>query len=196
MNLVPQDNFKSSLYNIKLNNNNNLDLNNNQTDTLDFKKELKVFKSILTKMKSKTKFQNNEISSTNLLNMFHDNNIIFPLEKISQILIFLDLNPQGFSFRELIEKIDEAKISNEEIKVKDINTGIEKIRDTLFLSEKTPKDLFEIVTNSKFISKEDFIKVIKNLQPNFSEILLSSIFAFFSKNTKLIRIDDLIPHFL
>jgi hypothetical protein len=193
-NLVHQENFNSSVYNTNLNNN-NLEINN-KTDTIDFMKELKVFKSILTKIKGKSKFQYNEISSINLINILHDNNIIFPLEKISQILIFLDLNPQSFSFRDLIEKIEEAKVSHEEINIKDINVGIERIRDALFLSEKTPKDLFEMITNSKFISKEQFIKLMKNLQPNFSEILLSSIFSFFSKNTKLTRIDDFIPHFL
>ena len=164
-------------------------LSQNKLEINDLKKEIKTLRLILTKLKSKLK-PNHQMMYNDFINILHDNNILFPTDKLCQVLNFLNINPQSFSLKDLSETLEETKISLNEITSNDINSGLERIRDILFLSEKTPKELYDMVSNTLFLTKDQFIKVIKLLQPNFNDLLLGTIFCYYTKMTKFMRIND------
>lgn len=170
-------------------NNFEINLSQNKLEINDLKKEIKTLRLILTKLKSKLK-PNHQMMYNDFINILHDNNILFPTDKLCQVLNFLNINPQSFSLKDLSETLEETKISLNEITSNDINSGLERIRDILFLSEKTPKELYDMVSNSLFLTKDQFIKVIKLLQPNFNDLLLGTIFCYYTKMTKFMRIND------
>lgn len=181
---------ETALMNLNSNLKTNFDfMKKNKIELSDIMKEIKSLRLILTKLKSKPK-QNQEITLNDFLNFLHDSNFLFPADKLCQVMNFLELNHQCFTLKDLSEKLDDTRISLNEISSSDIRAGVERIRDILFLSEKTPKELYDLVSNSLFLTKDQFVKVIKYLQPNFNEILLGTIFSYQTKLTKFMRIND------
>lgn len=183
------DNVNQTNQITNLNNKIEYNMDSSKIEVTDLKKEIKSLRLIWNKLKSKPK-PNQEMTYNDFINFLLDSNILFPADILCQVLIYFELNPQSFTIKDLNERLEEAKISQSEISNFDIKAGIERISDILFLSEKTPKELYEMVSNTLFLSKDQFVNVIKHLQPNFNDILLVTIFSYYTKMTKFMRIND------
>ena len=124
-------------------------------------------------------------------------NIKYPVEKIIKLLKFLDLDPDKFSLNSMNTNLIgfniinlACKIINNEIFTDDILNGIFSIKDAIFLSEKTPDELFSYYGSNKIIYRENFVKLIKTLNDNLTEVLIDAIFTYLTKMERPLSIED------
>ena len=175
-----------------------LEVKDKSSDLNEIKREIKIIKYVFPQILQKNRAKQEQlITYRELMPCLKEFNIKYPVEKIIKLLKFLDLDPDKFSLNSMNTNLIgfniinlACKIINNEIFTDDILNGIFSIKDAIFLSEKTPDELFSYYGSNKIIYRENFVKLIKTLNDNLTEVLIDAIFTYLTKMERPLSIED------
>ena len=164
----------------------------------EIKNEIKTIKLVIEKIKLKNSTRMDQIITSNELSkILKDFTIAFPIEKINQILIYLELNPLSFNISDFCQNLKTCKILGREICTDEIITIILKLKDIIytlggeqFFFGNTPRE-------TDTLSKMKFINLLKSreVNVNYSEEILEEVFIYLTKTEKDLTIQEFRKHF-
>ena len=170
----------------------NQNLNNQKVTLKQIENEIKTIKTIQESLifNNKTRLEQ-KISLNEFLNILRGFDIVYPRNKINQILQFIDIeNPNSFTLQEFNDKMNNCKILLSEMKTSDITEQFLKLKDIIYAAG-GQRFLFK---DKNSISKNEFINLFLG-QTNFSEETLNAIYFFLIKSDRNFTVQDYKKYF-
>lgn len=201
--------FKNNMFNNNKYSNNNLstnvkvnlksgDVENTSQKTVkleDIKTEIITIKTVASNIRDKYSVRLNQVISSNeFCNILREFSIIYPLEKVNDILSFLELDSRFFTLVNFFKNIDNCKILVNETLTEDIVKAIKKIRDVCY-SNGGKQFFFPNFPEKQVISKEDFLKKVRSQLKTFAEELCLGVFYYITKMDRDMTYKDYVNYF-
>ena len=167
-----------------------------ETNLNNVKPELITIKSIAQKIKEKNAIMMNQIiSSIEFMNILRNYSVVYPHNKIIQVLNYLELEPKFFTLSNFFKKLDNCKILTSETLTDDIINAIKQIKDIVYTNG-GPSFFFENydqLNNKKKdykINKKEFVNKIKSKLIKFSDEFLEAVFFYITKMDRDMNFTD------
>lgn len=137
------------------------------------------------------------ISSNEFSKILRDFSIVIPIEKIDQLLTYLEINPFTFSLNEFNKNLQKCKILASEISTEDTISIFIKLKDIIYT---LGGEAFFFTNNSspnETLSKKKFVALLKSKEKNvnYSEEILEAVFNFLTKTDRNMTLEEFRKHF-
>lgn len=176
-------------------NRNNESLNTKNISLEEVKTEVITIKTVAGNIKDRYSVRLGQIiSDREFASILRDFSIIYPLEKIDDILVFLELDPRFFTLINFFKNLDNCKILVNETLTNDIVKAIKKIKDIAYANG-AHKFFFPQFPNNQSISKTEFIKKVRTHFKAFSEDLCLGVFYYITKMDRDMTYSDYLKYF-
>jgi hypothetical protein len=150
------------------------------------------------------------ISYNELANILRDFSIIIPIEKINQILTYLEINKNSFSLNDISNELKKCKFMSSETSTDEIINIIFKLKDIIFtlggesfffnsnLNTNTNLTSSEGIKEKDSLSKKKFISFLKAKEVNvqYTEEILETVFNFLTKTERNLSLEEFKKHFI
>ena len=177
---------------LEINHENDIDIFGNYKDIDAIKSMISNIKLIIPELKQKyltTLSQN--ISSYEFLNILKKYEISYLKKDLDNLLIFLGIKDiNAFSLEEFFFFVNNCKVIETKMRVKDLNLIIDKLKDIIFINGGV-NFLFK---NCKNLNCDNFIKIIKE-KSEYDSAILKDIFYYMVKSDREFTLDDYFKFF-
>lgn len=137
------------------------------------------------------------ISSNEFSKILRDFSIVIPLEKINQLLTYLEINPFTFSLSEFNQNLQKCKILASEITTEETINIFIKLKDIIYTLGGEAFFFGSNTSPSDSLSKKKFVALLKSkeINVNYSEEILEAVFNFLTKTERNLSLDEFRKHF-
>lgn len=168
--------------------------NDNKEISLDqVKSEIITIKTIFPRFKDKFAVRMNQVvCSLEFSNMLREFSIVYPIDKINEILYFLELEPNYFSLKDFMTNLNNCKILVSETLTDDIIKLIKRIKDVVYTNGGR---LFFFPNKNDTVSKDFFIKKVKSTLKDLSDDVILAVYYYITKMERDMTLTDYIKYF-
>ncbi len=138
------------------------------------------------------------ISSNEFSKILRDFSIVIPLEKINQLLIYIDINPFTFTLNEFHRNLQKCKILASEITTDEIIKIYIKLKDIIYTLGGETYFFGKNPNANDTLSKSKFVSMLKTkeVNVNYTEEILESVYNFLTKTERSLTIEEFRKHFI
>lgn len=161
-------------------------------------REIKTIKLIFDKIKLKNNTRMDQtISQNELAKILRDFSIVIPMEKINQILTYIEVKTTAFSLNDISNGLKKCKILASEITSDEIIAIFHKLKDIIYTLGGEAFFFNPQAGERDSISKKKFISMLKSKEVNvqYSEEILETVFNFLAKTDRSLTLEEFRKHF-
>jgi len=165
----------------------------------DVKNEIKTIKSISDKIKIKNATRMDQtISSNEFSKILRDFSIVIPIEKINQLLSYIEINPFTFTLNEFNKNLQKCKILASEITTEETINIYIKLKDIIYTLGGETYFFGKNPNPNDSLSKKKFVSMLKSkeVNVNYSEEILEAVFNFLTKIERNLTLEEFRKHFI
>lgn len=152
------------------------------------KTEIITIKTIASQLKERNSIMLNQlISSMEFTKMLREYQIIYPIEKINEILSFLEIDHKFFTLKSFFNALNNCKILVSETLTEEILKAIKQIKDIVYVNG---GEGFFFEKGNESITKDEFISKVKSKTRLYSENLLIGVYYYITKMDRNMTISD------
>ena len=168
---------------------------NKKVNLEEVKTEIITIKTTTSNIKDKYSVRLGQIiSSYEFCNILKEFSIVYPHDKIIDILNFLELDPRFFTLIDFFKNLDNCKILVNETLTEDIVKAIKQIKDIAYTNG-GKNFFFPKFPEKQLISKSDFIKCVRSKLKTFSDELVEGVFYYITKMDRDLTYNDYLNYF-
>jgi Ca2+-binding EF-hand superfamily protein len=137
------------------------------------------------------------ISMNELAKILRDFSIVIPIEKINQILSYIEVNKNAFSLNDISNGLKKCKILASEISSDEIISIFQKLKDIIYTLGGEAFFYNPLAGERDSLSKQKFITLLKSKEVNvqYSEEILEAVFNFLTKTERCLSLEEFRKHF-
>lgn len=137
------------------------------------------------------------ISYNELANILRDFSIVIPLDKINQILTYIEVNRHNFTLNDISNGLKKCKILSSEITSDEIIGIFNKLKDILYTLGGESFFFNPQAGGKDSLSKKRFVTMLKSKEVNvqYSEEILETVFNFLTKTERDMTLEEYRKHF-
>jgi len=137
------------------------------------------------------------ISYNELAKILRDFSIVIPMDKIHQILIYIEVNKDAFSLNDISNGLKKCKILASETSSDEIIAIFFRLKDIIYTLGGESFFFNPAEGERDFLSKKKFISMLKSKEINvqYSEEILEAVFNFLTKTDRNLTLEEFRKHF-
>jgi Ca2+-binding EF-hand superfamily protein len=137
------------------------------------------------------------ISYNELANILREFSIVIPLDKINQILTFIEVNRNNFTLNDISNGLKKCKILASEVTTEEIISIFNKLKDILYTLGGESFFFIPQAGDKCSLSKKKFVSKLKSKEVNvqYSDEILETVFNFLTKTDRDMTLEEYRKHF-